>query len=426
MDPRVLHFTPLGLGGAMEPEDAATFQQRIMANLVLADDVAQSTRDKFEQLRTCYIQGVLCYDLFTLVADAAGLALEQALRDRFTAHHGGTVTARNEAGREYQIVYTNYLDFFEQYKKLRGSKICMGRTGTWTRFNAMLEGLLTWARHEGLLRGQRNRHNEQVKRALRNLTAHGTFHLLTPVDAARVLSDLAEIINHLWGHSTPGGRLYPAPVTRDVVAIGWNKATGAVTAGHAAQLAHERRGKDDEFTYVLARAVFSPGEHVDPNLMEYDALYATTYYPTQYLWGPGTGAQAIAWFEETAPEPDSSDHLDQIFVVRAHDGVVHLPMYPAVAAGLQPKEQQGTWYAVCADGPNEVFSHTRAFATAVNGHARTGQCRECPVDVIARGDFTTVLRAAESVGADVRTVPVPDVRTAFADLVVPRFVAVSP
>lgn len=44
----------------MRPEDAAALQQRIMANLVLADDVAQSTRDKFEQLRTCYIQGVLC------------------------------------------------------------------------------------------------------------------------------------------------------------------------------------------------------------------------------------------------------------------------------------------------------------------------------------------------------------------------------
>lgn len=238
----------------------------------------------------------------------------------------------------------------------------------------MLDGLLTWARREGLLRGQRNRHNERVKKALRNLTAHGTFHLLSPVDAARVLSDLAEIINHLWGHTTPGGRLYPAPVTRDVISIGWNSATGAVTAEHAAQLAHERRGEDDEFTFVLARAVFSPGEHVDPNLMEFDARHATTHFPAQYLWGPGSGAQAIDWFEEAAPEPDSCDYLDQIFMVRTHDGVVHLPTYPGVAAGLQPKEQQGTWYAVRADGPNEVFSHARAVAAAVNGHVWTGEC----------------------------------------------------
>lgn len=48
------------------------------------------------------------------------------------------------------------------------------------------------------------------------------------------------------------------------------------------------------------------------------------------------------------------------------------------------------------------------------------------MDVIARGDFTTVLRAAESAGADVRAVSVPDVRTVLADLVLPRFVTVSP
>src|SRR5439155_6175821 len=47
--------------------------------------------------------------------------------------------------------------------------------------------------------------------------------LLMPPDAARTIRDLAEIINHLWGHNTPGGRLYPGPLKREVTAIGWDE-----------------------------------------------------------------------------------------------------------------------------------------------------------------------------------------------------------
>lgn len=424
VDPRVLHFTPFGLGGAMLAEDAADFQQRLISNLVLADDVTQTTRQKFEQLCACYAQGLLCYDLFTLVSDAAKLTLEQALRDRFAAHHNGTITARNGAGRERQIAYANYADFHDHYRKLRRPGIRMGSSNTWTPFNGMLDGLLKWARREGLLRGQRNRGIERAKRALRNLTAHGMFHLAAPVDAYGDLSDLAEIINHLWGHSTPGGRLYPAPIPRDVVAIGWNTATGSMRACHAAQLADQ--WEDDGFTLALVRAVFRPGEREDPNLMEYDARNATTRFPAQYLWGPGSRAQAIAWFEQEAPEPDSCDVLDQVFVIRVHDDRVHLPMYPGVAAALQPPEQQGTWYAVRADGPTEVFAHTRAVSSAANGHVLTGECGLCPVETIAGGDLVTVLRATQAAGIDISPVAVPDVRTPFAELMAPRSVVVSP
>ncbi|MFD7999705.1 hypothetical protein [Streptomyces mirabilis] len=423
VDPRILHFTPLGLGGPMQAEDAADYQQRLVANLVLADDVAQATRQKFEQLCAGYVQGALCYDLFTLVADAAQLTLEQALRDRFAAHHGGRLTVQDRAAYEHQIIYTTYPDFYEQYKKVRGCKIRMGTSNTWRGFNATLDGLLLWARREGLVRGQRNRHNERAKKALRNLTAHGTFHLLTPVEAYRALSDLAEIINHLWGHSTPGGRLYPAPITRDVVAIGWDSTTGSVVAGHAAQLALE--DKDDELTYVLVRAVFSPGERDDPNLMEYDARHATTRFPAQYLWGPGSRTQAIAWFEQAAPEPDTCDHLDQIFVIRVYEGRIHLPMYPGAAGALQQAERQGTWHAIRADGPAEVFAHTRALSATESGHTRRGECPHCPVETIASGDLHSVLRAAQTAGSDVTTVVAPDVRTPFADLMVPRFITVS-
>ncbi|MBP5896531.1 hypothetical protein [Streptomyces scabiei] len=427
VDPRVLHFTPFGLGGPMRPQDAADYQQRLISNLVLADDVAQTTRQKFEQLCAGYAHGLLCYDLFTLVSDAAKLTLEQALRDRFAAHHNGTITARNQAGCERQIAYTSYADFHDQYKRLRKPEMRMGSSNTWTPFNGMLDGLLKWARREGLLRGQRNRGIERAKKNLRNVTAHGMFHLLTPVDVYRDLSDLAEIINHLWGHATPGGRLYPAPIPRDVVAIRWNTTTGSVRAGHAAQLADQQeQEEEDGFTFVLVRAVFWPGEREDPNLMEYDARNATTHFPAEYLWGPGSRTQAIAWLEQEAPEPDSCDSLDQVFVIRVHDDRIHLPMYAGVAAALLPAEQQGSWYAVRADGPAEVFAHARAASTAANGHDRTGECERCPVETIASGDLVTVLRAARDAGADISPLTTPDVRTPFADLMAPRSVAASP
>lgn len=66
----------------------------------------------------------------------------------------------------------------------------MGPSMAWEPFNGMLGGLLRWARREG------------------------TYNLDTAVEAGRSLSDLAEIISHLWGHQTPGGRLYPAPLAR--------------------------------------------------------------------------------------------------------------------------------------------------------------------------------------------------------------------
>ncbi|WDO08520.1 hypothetical protein ME763_24395 [Streptomyces murinus] len=424
VDPRVLHFTPLGLGGAMQPEDAADYHQRLLASLVLADDVAQTTRQKFEQLCAGYRQGLLCYELFTLVADAARLTMEHALRDRFAAHHNGTITVQDKNGDEHQIVYTTYSDFYDQYKKkVRGTKIGMGSSEAWIGFSGMLEDLLRWARREGLLRGQRNRHIERAKRDLRNLTAHGTYHLLDPFEAYRTLSDLMELINHLWGQPTPGGRLHPAPITRDVVAIRWNNTTGSVRAGHAAQLAYERED-NDEFTYILVRAAFCPSELEDPHLMEYDARHATTQFPSQYLWGPGTRAEAVAWFEREAPEPDTCDYLDQIFVIRVHDGRIHLPMYPAIAASLPKEEQPGTWHAVRADGPYEVFAHTRAVAAAEQGHALGGECAQCPVHTIASGDLTQVLQAAQTAGVDITAVQVPDVRTVFADVVAPRSAAI--
>ncbi|MEV0401078.1 hypothetical protein [Actinoallomurus sp. NPDC050550] len=409
-DERTLAFTPLGLG-RMAPEDAADFQQRVIADLQLAGEVTEATRNKFEQLRAAHAHGVLCYELFTLVGDAAQLTLEQALRDRFAfQYQGQIVQVRDKDNREYQITMTSYIDFFEHLRKIRGPRIRMGPSREWKVFNGTLGGLLTWARREGLLRGQRNRSLDPIRQALRNTVAHGVYHLDSPVEAARSLCDLAETINQLWGHPTPGGRLYPAPLSRSIVAIGWNDNGENIRAGYADSLVDA--ADEDEFTYILIRAVFCPGGVTDPRLLGFDARSATTTFPAQYLWGPGSRQEAIAWLRDHHPEPDVCDHLDQVVLARVHDGQVEMPMYPGIAAGLPAAEQRdGTWYALRVDHGLDALAHIRAAVGGVAEHDSQGECGACPVETLATGNLTAVLEAARDAGTDTTPLRVPDVST---------------
>lgn len=91
-DERTLRFSPYGLGGRMRPEDSAEFQQQVAARHELVPAVADGTRQSFEQLKTIYAYGVLCYDIFTVIHDHALLVFEQALRDRFIDFHHGKAT----------------------------------------------------------------------------------------------------------------------------------------------------------------------------------------------------------------------------------------------------------------------------------------------------------------------------------------------
>jgi hypothetical protein len=123
-------------------------------------------------------------------------------------------------------------------------------------FKGGFSQLLSWARKEGLLRGQRNRLLEPGLVRMRNRVAHpSSFSLVSPVDSARSIKDMAEIINHLWGYATPGGRLYPAPLGREILAIGWGQAGTSASILRLEQLrAHE--GPSDH-TFILVRAVAS-------------------------------------------------------------------------------------------------------------------------------------------------------------------------
>lgn len=64
----------------------------------------EGTRQSFEQLRTIFCYGLLCYDIYTLVNDHALLVFEQALRDRFIDFHQGTVTFVNSKDDQHEDV----------------------------------------------------------------------------------------------------------------------------------------------------------------------------------------------------------------------------------------------------------------------------------------------------------------------------------
>jgi hypothetical protein len=186
----------MGLG-RMRPEDSAEYQQQVVAQFELVPTVAEGTRKSFDDLRTVFGYGVLCYEIFTLVNDRALLVLEQALRDRFIEFHQGTVTFVDRAGAEHAFAAERYEQVREFLAVHRGWRLRLG-DGHSMAFDGMLSDLRAWARQVGLLRGQRNRGIEQAKSNRRNLVAHPSgYHMYGPVVAARTLSDLAEIINQL-------------------------------------------------------------------------------------------------------------------------------------------------------------------------------------------------------------------------------------
>jgi hypothetical protein len=410
-DERTLRFAPPGLamGGTMRPEDAAVFQQQVISHAELVPAVPEGTRNTFERLRMLYPYGVLCYEIFTVVEDQAHLVMEHALRERFLDFYDGSVPFEDADGRPHPVQASTVDELFKGIRKgsrLRGSqqrRLRLRRTRELIYFDGMLDSLLRWARSEGLLRGQRNRGLEPLLKWFRNYVAHGAGdHLVMPVDAARTLSDVAEVINRLWGSPTPGGRLYPAPIGREVQVVAWS-ADGTVMSGPADNFpaAQER----DDWTYVLVRAV-----HHDQGLMRFDALFETTIYPCELLWGPGTWLDAAAWLKDEQPAADEAEILDRLFFVHYRDSRLYLPRNPDVAAGLNEDERQGIWYLVQADSPVDAFGHARRVVAGQSSCSDGGPCGQCAVETVGTGTWQEMIDLAATSGTTITPHRPPDTR----------------
>ncbi len=395
VDERVQRFTPLGLstgGHILTPEAAARFQQEAISRSDLMPAVPEDTRRSFERLRQLHTYGVFCYELYTAADDQSLLVFDQALRERFVQCYAGNVTVVDKHGKEVGLLVKSFDEVYEALRRGGGHgqrwKLKL-RNGEVVAFRPTFPGLLEWARSEGLLRGQRTRRLDEVYVRMRNRVAHpSSYGLITPVDSARSIRDLAEIINHLWGSPTAGGRLYPAPVAREICALCWDERTGTRALPRADQLgsmSEDERG----WTYIILRAVPQ-----DDGLWEFDSRFETTTFPAESCWGPGTWDEALAWLRTERPQGDEVDPLDRLFLIRVHGDEVELPRRPEVAAGLTGAARVGTWHVIRADHPFDAYAHVRGPGGVRNPNCSlSGLCAACPVETISVGTFEEVINA---------------------------------
>ncbi|WP_406048653.1 hypothetical protein OG280_05875 [Streptomyces virginiae] len=378
--------------------------------------VAAGTRDSFERLRTVFAYGVLCYDVYTVVGDQALLIYEQALRDRFMEWCAGTVTFRCAQAPDISFAVTSYDEVKKHADRMMRRRAKLVVAANAIEFNGMLHGLRRWARTAGLLRGRRARTVEDALAKLRNYVAHPSgHHVGTPVDAARTVRDLAELINQLWGQATPGGRLYPAPLDRQIAVLSWSGSGRArmEPAGALSVPDGTEEQEDDEYQHIVVRAIpFIPDSRWnDDHWAEFDTRYETTRFPTDYLWGPGTREAARAWLEHKQPQGDSIDFTDRVFLIQEHKRLLP-PMRPAVAAGLPAEERSGVWHAVRADFPDDAFAHVRGSRdSGAGGHIRrAGDCPACSAEVLGAGSYDEALRATAAALGPIQPIQLPSVR----------------
>jgi hypothetical protein len=372
---KVLGFIEARKLGGFDVKIAARVGQEEVSDIDLHADVPANLVAAFERVRKIYSYGLFEYELFTVARDQAVLLLEHALRERFVTLYGGVITLVSNKDNVDDELKTD--DFEKVVDDLnRGGKHANGnwtvrlrsgeklaildRTGAELRFRGTLTQLLDWARQEALFAGQRTKYLEPYFVKDRNRVAHGSYELVMPTDAARMIYDMGETINRLWGHRTPGGRLYPTPIQRSTVLIAWTDGGNHITALRPDQLRDFDPPGDWQWLVLL-------GVERDGALFEFDARYDRTVFPADLLWGPGGRAEAVEWLAEHGTRTDFYDNVDQPFVVQVADAKTYLPRRPGAALSLPTDRRGGTWHLLLADHPLEAFS----FVRSGNGLAET-------------------------------------------------------
>jgi hypothetical protein len=281
----------------MRPEASADYLRSLVA-LPLSDAVDENAAQTVARLRAVFYHGLFDYDLFTAASDLAYLAVEGALRRRFMVAYGGRIPFVHK-DRTEQLEVRSFDDVHEAvrrtgvYAPAKGWRLVGMSAREHPGFDGSFTALLSWARREGLLEGQRNRMIERALVRLRNLVAHPErFHRTHPVDASLSVRDAIEIINRLWGAMSEGGRLYPAPARRTAVVLARSPDGTSQWTGHPESMA-ERVGEEGAWVTYLLRAV--PTDE----LWDYCEGFESTLHPAELLWGPGPMTEALeAWRSE--------------------------------------------------------------------------------------------------------------------------------
>jgi hypothetical protein len=159
-------------------EIAAKRLRRMVADAEITSRVPDTLAKNFERLRSIHVYRLLCYDLFTQVDDQALLITEQALRTRFVDLYEHRIVLEKD-GETRDLPAQWFGEVYEavRSRKYRGWRLRL-RDGRTMAFNGSMENLYRWARKEGLLGGQRNRHYEDITVRHRHRVAHpDSYHL---------------------------------------------------------------------------------------------------------------------------------------------------------------------------------------------------------------------------------------------------------
>jgi len=411
-DERTQRFTPYGLSTGtriLSPEACCQFQQDCVAS-ELDEIVPASTRAGFDRLRLFHTYGVVCYELFTITDDLTWIVLEQALRVRFIAYYQEQMPVKDKQGSVSTFAASDFEVLSQAFRRggsHYGFRLDTG-TGTSSTMPLTLEPLLKWAHHSGLLDGQRNRRVQLAVYAdRRNHFAHGgsVERLGMPPDSARSIRDLGEIINRLWGVRTPGGRIYPAPIARELFVLAWSDGWPAMAGSVFTRLRPQQLQTSSADTRNCL-IVLAPD--VDQNLHEFDARYEVTPYPVDWLWGPGDREGALAWLAANPAMGDNVSTIDRIFAIRIENGRVYLPMRPEIFKSVPTEMRGGRWRLIQADFPNDAHFHIRH-------QERNELCPDqkyggCPVTELADGSWSDMFVEIQRVAPDSRLLPYVEAR----------------
>jgi hypothetical protein len=359
VDETTLRFSAWGLGGRLEPADSAAFLSGLLEHATLADAVPEDVRLSFERVHKVFLHGLLDYDLFTAAYFLGHLVLEGALRARFVSFYDGAIpVVRNDV--DDTLVVSTFADY-------RAALTAAGRRREKLRLGATSdEGLprgypelYQWARRRGLLVGQRNVGVFGSIVRLRNYVAHPEGHMVDmPPSVFRFLSDVAEIINRLWGHDTDGGRLFPKPIPRlaRVAALSPDR-SAAVTFGSLTQLQNEKDHRNWTYAVFLA-----PAEEDLIALDHQSPGHQRFAYPVQLLWGPESWEdllQVIDRFSDETPV-DQVTFLDRTFYVRmTSDGSIEYPRDRSDVLAAELGDEAAVWTVLRADFPADAFVTVR-------------------------------------------------------------------
>lgn len=396
-DELTLRFNPYGLGGRLAPGDAARFQAASIARAVLVADVPEDVRDNFERARKLHLYGVLEYEFFTAAADYALLVLEGALRLRFLSHYNGEIPVIRK-----NIEETLQARTFDDVRAARGRYWLRGSEGATHDLPVGTAALLDWARRERLLTGTRTRIVDRALAALRDHAAHPVTHTVEmPPQSARTLTDVAEVINKLWGQDTSGGRLFPSPLTRRARVAALAPDRSAATEMRLEQV-HTVAADKRDWLYAVFLAVESEsltdiGRH--GLCFSHRPGYQTTTFPCEKLW-EGDWCDLVEAIEAGAfsASIDTAQHLDRLFFIRTHGDSIDDARAPADLLALQTPPE-GRWYAVIADTPLDAWAHVRDHEHEPTD--LTAMCPECFVRIEGRFDNAAkaVALAREAVSA---------------------------